>query len=398
MMEDSNKSFNLWTMFVVLARRKKFIISFVVVCTIGAIGIALLLPKWYRAKTSILPSQHDQLVGLSGNFAQYTLSSAGFDLPIMATPSDVYATMLQSETIARAVSDKLSLQQYLGIKTFQECYYYLKDAVDIAVTPEGTVEIYCLDKDPEMAAQIANQYIEQLDLLNRKVKAAKAKSDREFIYYRLDSTRTRLDDARNKLLEFQIDNKAIDLVSQKNLAIASATELKTELAMTRVSLDVKKESFSESHPAVKSLESRTAQLEKQIREIESGRGGSSYLNLPLDQIPGLTIRLTELQAEVELQEKVYGLLTELYEEARIKEQKDTPTISILETAYPPELKYKPKRSLIVAATFICSLLLAVFLSLFADYLENLRRSSPSDFELMQEARKKITGKSRYTDS
>ena len=92
------------------------------------------------------------------------------------------------------------------------------------------------------------------------------------------------------------------------------------------------------------------------------------------------------------------MLTELYEEARIKEQKDTPTISVLETAYPPEIKYKPNRSIIVLATFFASFILAVFISLFADYLENLRRTSPSDFELIDQARKKFTGKTGYSDS
>jgi uncharacterized protein involved in exopolysaccharide biosynthesis len=88
----------------------------------------------------------------------------------------------------------------------------------------------------------------------------------------------------------------------------------------------------------------------------------------------------------------------MYEEARIKEQKDTPTISILETAYPPELKYSPKRTLIVVITFAASLILAIFLALFADYLENLRRTSPADFELLDQARREFTGKHRYHDS
>ena len=384
-------------MLLVLARRKKFIISFVLICTIGALGAALLLPKWYRAKTSILPSQHDQMVGLSGNFAQYTLSSTGFELPIMATPSDVYATMLSSETIARNVIDKLNLKEYLKINSFQECFSYLKENVKIKVTPEGVVELYCLDKNPEMAAKIANLYVRELDLFNREVKAAKAKSDREFIFARLDSTRTMLDNARDELLAFQVKHKAVDLASQKDMAIASAAELKTQMALTQVSLDIKKKTFSENHPSVIGLEDKIVQLQKQISEIETGTGHNSYLNLPLAEIPALTLTLSQLQAKVALQEKVYGLLTELYEEARIKEQKDTPTISVLETAYPPELKYKPKRLLIVAAAFFCSLCLAIFVALFADYLETLRRNSPSDFEIMKQAQNEITGK-RFSDS
>lgn len=391
---DDGRKFNLWTMLLIIARRKKFIISFVLVCTIGAVTVALLLPKWYRAKTSLLPSQHDQLTGLTGNFAQYAMSSAGFDLPMMATPSDVYATMLKSETISRAVTDKLNLKQYLKFDSYQKCHNYLKENVDIKVTPEGIVELYALDKDPQMAADIANEYVRQLDLLNRRVKAAKAKSDREFVYNRLDSTKTILEQARDSLLKFQTDNKAIDLTSQKNLAITAATELKTKLALAKVERDVKRKSLSANHPTVISLNERVDQLQHQLSILETGSGSDSYLSLPLSEIPGLAIKLTQLQSDVKLQEEVYSLLTELYEEARIKEQKDTPTISVLETAYPPDLKYKPMRSIIVAGTMFGALCLAIFIALFADYLENLRRTSPTDFEIMRQARDELKSKHR----
>ncbi|MEE9442249.1 MAG: Wzz/FepE/Etk N-terminal domain-containing protein [candidate division Zixibacteria bacterium] len=397
MNDNSYSNFNLWKMLVVLACRKKFIISLVLVCTIGAVIIALLLPKWYRAKTSILPSQHDQMVSMSGSFAQYTISSAGFDLPIMATPSDVYATMLKSTTIARAVIEVFDLQNHYQLGSFQECHSYLKDKSSISVSPEGIVELYYEDKDPEMAAKIANQFVKELDDLNRSVKAAKARSDREFIYHRLDSTKTMLDSARAKLLAFQKENKAVDLASQKELAISAASELKSQLALTRVSIDVQKKMYSANHPSIKNLENRAQEYEKQLRKIELGDGSKSYLDLPLEDIPRLSIKLAEFSSAVEVQEKVYLLLTELYEDARIKEQKDTPTISVLEEAYPPELKYKPKRSIIVAVTFCTSLMLAVFLSLFADYLENLRRLSPTDYELLNQARKEISGKSGIPD-
>ncbi|MEZ5358016.1 MAG: Wzz/FepE/Etk N-terminal domain-containing protein [Candidatus Zixiibacteriota bacterium] len=394
-MDDARK-FNLWTMLLVIARRKVFIISLVAVCTVAAVVVALMLPKWYRAKTSMLPSQHDQLTGLTGNFAQYAMSSAGFDLPMMATASDVYATMLKSETISRAVTDRLNLKEYLKLDSYQKCHNYLRENVDIKVTPEGIVELYCLDKDPQMAADMANEYVRQLDLLNRNVKAAKAKSDREFVFNRLDSTKTILEQARDRLLDFQMTHKAVDLVSQKNLAITAATELKTQLALARVERDVKKKSLSATHPTVVSLDERISQLENQITSLETGTGDDTYLNLPLSEIPALTIKLAQLEADVKLQEEVYSLLTELYEEARIKEQKDTPTIAVLETAYPPDLKYKPKRSIIVAGALFGSLCLAIFIALFADYLENLRRTSPTDFDIMRQARDELS-KKRYTD-
>jgi tyrosine-protein kinase Etk/Wzc len=398
MIEDSSGRFNLWKMLLVLARRKVFITVFVLLCTAGAVVIALVLPKWYRAKASILPTQSDQQLGISGSFAQFTMSSAGFELPIMATPSDVYATMLQSETVRRAVIGELDLKRYFDTRSLHELLLYLDDKTDIKVTGEGVVQLYFEDKDPEMAARIANAYIKHLDGLNREVRAGKAKSDKEFIFNRLVSTRAKLDTAQAQLLQFQNDNNAVDLEKQRDLAINAAADIKTQLALTRVSLDVRRRSYSADHPDVRRLELEVEELERQLAALEKGDGKKSFLNLPLSEIPGLSMRYADLKAEVVLQEKVYSLLTEMHEEARIKEQKDTPTISVLEIAYPPEIKYKPKRAIIVLAAFIASLALAILIALFADYLENLRRTSPSDFELMNQVRKRLTGKTGYTDS
>lgn len=393
MMNDSNRNFNLWTMLLVLARYKKFVISFVVISTTIAAITVIILPKWYRAKTSILPSQYDQSLGITGNFAQFSMTSAGFDLPIMATPSDVYSTMLKSETIARSVIAENDLMTYLNLKTFQDCYYYLQEKTKISITGEGVVELYFQDKDPKTAARVANSFIAELDKLNREVKAAKARSDREFIFGRLNATRAMLDSSRANLLAFQNKYKAIDLDQQKGLALAAASELKTRLALSQVSSDVKRKAYSPDHPDVVRLENEIEQLKKQLKVIEEGSGGeSSYFNLPLAEIPQLTIRYTQLTTDVALQERIAELLTGLYEEARIKEQKDTPTIAVLETAYPPEIKYRPRRVLIVGLTFACSVALAVFLALFADYLADLRRSSPADFELLNQVRKEITDK------
>lgn len=398
MIDDNHNNFNLWKVLLVIARRKKFIITFVVICTLGAVATAFILPKWYRAKASVLPSQYEQMSGISGSFNQFAVTSAGFELPLMATPSDVYATMLRSETIVRAVINDHNLNEYFDIKLFHECFLYMQDQTKIKVTPAGVVEIYFVDKDPEMAARVANSYVTQLDRLNRKVKVGKAKSDREFVYQHLLEAKSNLDSVRTALLEFQMTNKAVDLEKQQELTLTAASELKTRLATRLVDLDIKKVLYSETHSTVRQLEREVREIRNQLKSLEVGQGELSFLNLPLSKIPELSLRFSSLQTDITLYENVFVMLTELYEEARIKEQRDTPTISILEKAWPPEIKHRPQRALIVLASFFCSLVLALFIALFADYLENLRRISPDDFELMGQARREITGKSGYSDS
>lgn len=388
-MQDMRNTFTIWNLFLAIARHRVFVVGFVVLATVVALVIALILPKWYRAEASILPSTTDQTLGITGNYMQYSLSSTGFELPLMATPSDVYATMLKSSTIGRRVIEDQKLLDYFKIDSWQKCLRYLNDKMDVKVTHEGIVEVYFADKDPQRAADIANSYIHQLDILNREVKAAKARADKEFIQNRLETTRLRLDSARTKLLEFQSKNKTVDIDKQMEVAIATATDLRSRLAQAEIELDLKRRSFSENHNAVQELRREVTELRNKLNMLETGTSDSSFMGLSLAEFPGLSIRLAELRAEVQLHEKVYSLLTSLFEEARIKEQRDTPTIAVLEKAFPPEFKYRPKRAYIVAGTFIGSLVLALLVVLGADYIENLRARSPGDYALMQQAREAL---------
>jgi uncharacterized protein involved in exopolysaccharide biosynthesis len=84
-----------------------------------------------------------------------------------------------------------------------------------------------------------------------------------------------------------------------------------------------------------------------------------------------------------VQEALYELLTEQYERYRIQENRDTPTVQVLDPAVPATMKAKPIRWLIcVSATalaFFGSLLLASVLEAAA----RLRREDPARFASLQ---------------
>ena len=65
------------------------------------------------------------------------------------------------------------------------------------------------------------------------------------------------------------------------------------------------------------------------------------------EVPDLEIELMRLEREVEIQTKLYAFLTQQYEESKIQEARDTPTIQILEEANIPIRRYHPKRALMV---------------------------------------------------
>nr|MBN2278438.1 hypothetical protein [candidate division Zixibacteria bacterium] len=379
-MEEINV--NLWKLLEAIARRMKFIVLFVLVVSVLAAIISLILPRWYKATALILPPKEEGFkLGWSGASLDDMLSlTSGVKLPVMATPTDVYARILESRNLADRVIQSNNLTEYYHPKNSEDLYIRVAKYSDFRVTPEGLLEISYMDKNPEMAARVANSFADELDLMNREIASSRARIAKEFIENRLRVVKSDLDSSRLQLREFQDNYKAIDLDKQTQLAIESAVGLKVDLAQYEIDLKVKEHSLSPNHPEAISLRRRIEEIKNQIANLEFGGTDSSYLNLPISRVPTLKIRYAELTGRVQISERLYEILSEQYEQAKIQEKMDTPTISILDRAYPPQLAVKPKKRIIVIFALILSLLAAVFIALILDYLENLKKKSPEDYE------------------
>ena len=108
-MNDSQPG-NFLLLLALMAKRSRFIISFVLICTFSAIAVSLLLPKWYRATATLLhPKETTVPVGGLGDFAEVVSVTGGLNLPVLVTPSEVYAKMLSSRTIAESIINKFQL-------------------------------------------------------------------------------------------------------------------------------------------------------------------------------------------------------------------------------------------------------------------------------------------------
>jgi len=72
------------------------------------------------------------------------------------------------------------------------------------------------------------------------------------------------------------------------------------------------------------------------------------------------LKLGRLMREVEVQNTLYTFLTQQYEEAKIQEARDTPTVQILDHAVLPKLKYKPVRSRVFLIGFVLSTVFSMY--------------------------------------
>lgn len=105
------------------------------------------------------------------------------------------------------------------------------------------------------------------------------------------------------------------------------------------------------------------------------------------------MQLVRLTRELKIQEAIFELLTQQYEQAKIQEKRDTPTVEVLDPPQVPERKSRPKRatmSLLAGILAFLFSLVAIFVKEFIDrnkaadtatyhHLESVMESIKNDF-------------------
>jgi uncharacterized protein involved in exopolysaccharide biosynthesis len=75
-----------------------------------------------------------------------------------------------------------------------------------------------------------------------------------------------------------------------------------------------------------------------------------------------------LKRDALIQQKLFELLTQQYELAKIEEAKDELTFQVIDYAIAPETRIKPQRTLMVVLAGVVSLFLGIFIVFFLEYL------------------------------
>ena len=90
-----------------------------------------------------------------------------------------------------------------------------------------------------------------------------------------------------------------------------------------------------------------------------------------------------------LQQKIYNLIANQIKIISLTKVSETFAFKIIDSPRVPDKKYKPKRSLIVALTFVSSLFLGIFLVFLKEYIDNVKKNSKREGERGDEKNKTI---------
>ena len=171
---------SLLDLLIVLAKHKKLILGLPLLAAILALGVSLTLPNIYTATTKILPPQQAQssaaaMLGQLGGLA----GAAGGALGIK-NPNDLYIAMIKSRNVADRLIERFKLKSLYKQKTMTGTYKNLEGISTISSSKDGIINIEVVDKDPVLAANIANAYVEELYRLTQTMAVTEASQRRLF--------------------------------------------------------------------------------------------------------------------------------------------------------------------------------------------------------------------------
>lgn len=366
----------------IVIKRRVFLLKFMSIALMIVFTYTFMVKPKYTATSTILPPnpQQEMFFNMLGSISPelMAISRMGGMFPGTSNSSDFIAEIMKSSRVAGIIINNYGLMKILRANYMVDAYKRLMRITNITISPEGIIAVSVTHEDKELATNIANSFAEEVDRFVTQTAMTTGKKYRIFIEQRLKETVDTLAQAENALRAFQENNRVVALDVELEAAIETIAQLKSQIILYEVQKSAWTAAGQTDNPYLKSINRELAGLKSQLSKIEFGdkttRGkefGAGF-SVPFMKLPDVTLEYARLLRDLKIQAAIYELLTQQYEQAKIMELKDTPTLQVLDHAYPPEKKSWPSRGRMLIVTFILSAICGTAFLFILEYFDNSR--------------------------
>lgn len=340
--EGGDDEISLLEMLQVLWENKWLLIGSTLGAGVLAAGVTLLMPNYYKATARILPPQQNSsnasaLLGQLGGLA----AAAGGSIGGIRNPTDLYVGMLKSRTVADRLIEKFDLKTYFDEKYQMTTQKQLEKASRISAGKDGIIAISVELKDPNLAADVANAYVEELIRLTGVLAVTEASQRRLFFERQLTKARDNLAAAEVAAREALTRGGLAVVEGQGRSLLEASARLRAQITAKEVQLGAMRSFAAESNPDLRLAQTELAALRAELARIEgaSSVGVSPKLNSSASD----NVRLLR---ELRYQEALQELLARQTEAARLDEARDISMVQVLDAAVGPDRESSPRRAII----------------------------------------------------
>lgn len=374
---QADDEINLLDYLILLLKRKWLILG-------GTVGIALLvgiivfiLPNKYEATARFLPPQDTSSTIATAMLSQLGgLSSIAGSALGLKSPNELYIGLLNSRTVLDKVIDRFGL-----MKRYNKNWifpFYREDAREklvedvLTVTNDdksGLVTVSIEDKDPRIAADMANAFLEELKLVCKGLAITEAAQRRLFYDEQLKDIKENLAKAEEKMRSFQEKTGVLQVDEQAQAVIQGNAALRAQIAAKEVEIRVLKTFSTGQNPDLQKAMELLRGLKAQLAKIEVKTGEGPDPLMPTGRMPSVGLQYVRNMRDLKFNEALYELLMKQYELAKMDEARDATVIQVVDKAVVPEKSEKPKRILLTAAAAFAAFFLSVVVAFILEFKE-----------------------------
>ncbi|RKY94277.1 MAG: hypothetical protein DRQ01_02740 [Ignavibacteriae bacterium] len=378
MAKTEDKKIDLLDYLVILIKWKKFLILLLLPTMIVTyLAIYFLIEEQFDAEALIIPADDTSMGGIGSLIGNLDVNLP-FDLGAGSSPEmGLYSTIIYSRTNLQKVIDKFNLYQVY--KLTPEIKDYKKKAIDIlennisaSETEFGAFSLEVRSNSPELAANITNFIIEELNSTLIRIRTEKSRNNRVFLQDRIVEIRQNLRASEDSLIIYQTVSGILQPEEQFKGIIEAYTSIESDLITTKIQKSILEKIKGEQSIDVINMQFEIEEIEKKLGELKK-HGEPSGIIPSLKTLPEKAINYFRILREVEINSAILEFVLPLFEQSKIEEKKDIPTLQVIDNAIPPEKKsYPPRMVLTLLMTF--SVFLISFIFILIKENENLNAS------------------------
>lgn len=374
----------------VLIRWRGFLAKMIFVSTFMMVVYSLVMPKTFSSQALIVPAAPDPALNV---YEAFSGSLLGLGFGAGSTELLLMKAILESRTLKENIVRQFNLEEVYEVETIDEAVEVLSGHLTVTLTENNTLKAifnhqtkwFTFSHEREEPVKrfvqvVALAVVEQLDRLNRQSQGVEARHYREFIEERRKEIALELTSLEDSLGRYQEAYNVTMVDAQLQATYQAAAVLEAEMVRQELDYAIAVAKLGTDNPMIISLKSGLQAAKDAYESSFGGRDNEKRYLMGYDRdLPRLMKEYLRLQRDIMIQSEIYTFITSKYEESKLREARDMPTINILDQPVVPDLRSAPRRSFLVVTTGVLMTVLAILLAFVLDFFRRAKIQYPEKY-------------------
>lgn len=321
-----------------------------------AVSMLRAKPRFSSTAVMIVPQGNNTSSALE---AQLSLNT----LDLLGGGYELYADIIQSRTVADHLIADYNLKAVYGVAKDENAEGILGSLTKVTTQREGVIRVTVEDTDPQRAADLANDYLRQLDALNSRLVLTSISAQSKYLEREMTNEKNALANAEVALKQTEENSNGLAPESEANAGFNALVNTRAQLHADEIKLAALRTGETDTNPEIIRLK---AEIEGLTQQLSSLKNGSDSLEngVPTGKVPEKILTYTRQLREVEFHKQIFEILEKQYESAEQQAAKTPSIVQVLDPAVPAFHKSWPPRTYYCVIAGVCGLLAGIFLVLF----------------------------------